>query len=315
MGESMASVKTLPSTNNNLHSQRSLIWAMAISALLHMVAFGMLVGMPNWPSRRASLPAGVITVSMVSVSDLGGPIAAPAAKVAAPAPKPAPKAKAEVSAAPPTPKPLAKPEPKKKPEVSVAVKKTTPAKPVKVKTKVSLKKKTFKPDRARKSAIKNVAKRVDTHRPDTVNSAIANLKAKVARGEGADRKTTSGARTASPGAGADKPGLGGLGGDGGIQAGFMLVYQVNMGQRIQRNWAFSERLAGNAEGLVAEVVVKVARDGRFFDVRFAKRSGNDYLDDSILKAIKKTDRFDPLPGSYRRSTYEAGYRFTSSGIN
>ena len=138
----MEPVRNISPFDANLHSQRSLIWAVVVSVVLHVCVAVMMFGLPDWAPRHNALPAGAINVSLVSVDDLGGPIAAPRAEVSAPppAPEPDPVAAAEVLP-PPEPKSASKPEvappPPKTPKVSVAPKQE----PLPVKEKISLKKK------------------------------------------------------------------------------------------------------------------------------------------------------------------------------
>jgi colicin import membrane protein len=82
--------------------------------------------------------------------------------------------------------------------------------------------------------------------------------------------------------------------------------------RIRQNWAFNERLANAEKGIQARVLIKILQNGQIRDVWFETRSGNRYLDESALKAVKKSNPLPPLPKGY--VTYDVGLQFTPSGL-
>ncbi|NVL90332.1 MAG: TonB C-terminal domain-containing protein, partial [Desulfobacterales bacterium] len=45
-----------------------------------------------------------------------------------------------------------------------------------------------------------------------------------------------------------------------------------------------------------------------------KRSGNSYFDDSVFKAVRKSDPLPPLPEGYLGPFYEVGFRFNLSEL-
>jgi colicin import membrane protein len=85
-----------------------------------------------------------------------------------------------------------------------------------------------------------------------------------------------------------------------------------MTYRIKQNWAFNQRLAGSEKAIEARLLIKILKNGQIRDVWFETRSGNRYLDDSALKAVKKSNPLPQLPKGY--ATYEIGLRFTPSGL-
>jgi colicin import membrane protein len=50
------------------------------------------------------------------------------------------------------------------------------------------------------------------------------------------------------------------------------------------------------------------------DINFEKRSGNHYLDDSAMRAIKKANPLPPLPDVFRDEYLEIGIRFLPSDL-
>ncbi|MBF0202131.1 MAG: cell envelope integrity protein TolA [Desulfamplus sp.] len=90
------------------------------------------------------------------------------------------------------------------------------------------------------------------------------------------------------------------------------LYHSALEFRIRPNWVFNEKLAGQKEELLAIVMVEILHDGEIKDVWFETRSGNAYLDDSALKAIKKSNPLPPPPPGY--SPYIVGFTFTPRGL-
>lgn len=182
--------------------------------------------------------------------------------------------------------------------------------------KVALKKKTFQADKvlesARSSMEKKVDKQVERSQPPTgatLDKAFARLEKAV--------KTQAGSRS---GSGSDlKPDSNfapGVSGNGvrGAKTDYTAIdlYNLELMYRIQQNWAFNPRLAGSEKGIEARVLIKILKNGQIRDVWFETRSGNSYLDNSALKAVKKANPLPPLPKGY--ATYDIGLRFTPSGL-
>jgi colicin import membrane protein len=115
-----------------------------LSALCHVVFFGLLIIVPGLKMERKST-LSVINVSMVTL---------PAVEKI--------------------------PEPIRKPPVETKKKKDMPPKP---KVKTSLKKETLKPSKIVKHAIKKVEKKVEEARPDQVSQALDRLKENVEKTE------------------------------------------------------------------------------------------------------------------------------------
>jgi colicin import membrane protein len=84
--------------------------------------------------------------------------------------------------------------------------------------------------------------------------------------------------------------------------------------QIQKNWAFSQQLAGDNTQLEAILAIKILRNGEIEDIWFDKKSGNTYLDESAYKAIVKSNPLPALPKDYMQSFYEIGLRFGPKGL-
>jgi colicin import membrane protein len=180
----------------------------------------------------------------------------------------------------------------------------TSLKPKKIKH--SLKKKTFKPEKVVKSAINKIKKDVEDSRPAEIQKAIARIKDEVEK-EGPREIDKQG-----PSQGARIPGNAGADSKKALE--LIDIYRIEIAYRIQKNWAFSEQMAGDKTGLEAWVAIKIARNGEIKDIWFDKRSGNDYFDEAAKNAIIKSNPLPPLPNGYLRPYCEAGFHFTPSGL-
>ena len=83
---------------------------------------------------------------------------------------------------------------------------------------------------------------------------------------------------------------------------------------MERNWAFSQQLAGEGQELQVKLVFKVMPDGDITDIRFTENSGNSYLDESAYRAIVKAKPVSPHPTGVRAPYVTVGVRFTPEGM-
>ena len=279
-----------------------------ISFLMHLILIGYMMFVPE-SAPRSRLSAGSINVSLVS---LPGPPAAvpqpasspPAKTVAIPEPEEKPSVKAPVIEKPPPKPPPAAPKPEK--TVSLAPKKDTP------KVKRSLKKKTLNREKMIEHAVSKVQKEVENTRSDSLNQAIEALKKKVAQDETNSAQTARSAGAATGTAGAGVPGAGGSGGRRELE--LIDIYKIEVAFQVERQWAFSEQLAGDGKALQASLVFKVLPSGEVTDIRFTERSGNSYLDESAYKAVVKASPVSPHPEGVRALYVTVALRFTPQGI-
>ncbi|MCF8069965.1 MAG: TonB C-terminal domain-containing protein [Desulfobacterales bacterium] len=291
--------------NQNVHQRVYLLSGMnngsgimlpfTMSLVCHVALFAILIFGPGYSIGKKN-DYSVISVRMVSLP------AAPEAMSSPPAGK----------------KDAEKPELQKAPEpVSAPVKSTATTlkpdnavslAPKSTKSKTSLKKKTYKPDKILESAIKQIEKAVDASEPDPLSKALGDLKDSVAKTE-AEKAAAS--KTAAPAGAGTAMGSG----DGGNRAfDQMDIYKNEILFHIQKNWAFSAQLAGSGEDIEAVLVIRILRDGEIRDVWFEKWSGNNYLDESAKKAVTKSNPLPPLPKSYTGREYTIGLIFGPEGI-
>jgi colicin import membrane protein len=279
-----------------------------ISLAIHLIFIGSVV---FWPASapKSRFSPGAINVSLVSLP--GPPSAAPAA-VSRPPAKPVAVPKKEVKTAPieevvAIAPPKALPE-VKKPQKTVSL---APA-PKKIKSKKSLKKKTQDRQKMIDHALTDVKKKVEKSKTDSVSQALDRLKKKVEQTESTQAQAGS---TGLAAAGAGTGGGGGKAGSGGLRRLEIIdIYKIEVAYQVERNWAFSEQLAGDGQSLQTRLVFKVMPDGEITDIRFTERSGNAYLDESAYRAIVKANPVSPHPTGIRTPYVTVGVRFTPEGI-
>jgi colicin import membrane protein len=237
----------------------------------------------------------------------------------APAAEPAPAAKSEAKTVV-TPKPevkktakapVIKAPPPQPPPVAVKPKKTVSLAPVKRKWKAkkSLKKKTLNRRKMIDQAMSGVQKKVEKSQSDSVNQAIEALKKKVAQTEANTSQTDQSVRAAT---GAGVPGGTGSGGQRALE--LIDIYKIEVAFQVERQWAFSEQLAGDGRALQSRLVFRVLPSGEVTDIRFTERSGNSYLDESAYKAVVKASPVSPHPEGVRALYVTVALRFTPQGI-
>ncbi len=301
---------------------RLLAGMLGLSLACHLV-FGLLVAVLPRLSGPERQPAPFVTVDLVSLPP--APVQAPQpARAAAPkapeplppeaVPEPPPPNLEPVAKAEPVKEPVKAPEPKavKAPEVKTAAAPPKPAEKVGAKAAEAAKKPpepvapTHSVDEgaadaaALKKALAAVEKRVSTEsRPDSVARAISDLRKRTPAGM-PDSQAVSGIEPAPTGPS-----------DATALPKEMVLYGNDLLLHINRHWAFERSLAGrNAGKLVARVVITILRNGTIADPWFEQRSGNAYFDDSVDKAIKKSNPAPPLPASYSGASFQFGLIFT-----
>ena len=324
-------------------SAASIGWYAAASFVIHLLVFVIFTYLPDLTPKREFVPS-VIMVNMVTMSPTGS-VGKPghpgpekpgpkSEKPAAPEPKPAKPEVQEPKQEPPAPKP-AKPEvqeskperpapkpekvsvpepqpqaPKQEPEKSADVISLSSEKP---KIKTSLKKETFKSTQAIKNALNRLEKQVEETRPaDPLASALDRIKSKVEKTEAATAKSPS--KETASGQASGGGGGGGTGGTGAFGIQPIDFYRSLLPDHINNNWVFNEQLFSGRTDLVSVIVIKIMQNGEISDIWFEKKSGNSYFDDSVFKAVKKSNPLPPLPKEYTRPYYDLGLIFTPKGL-
>ena len=272
------------------------MWAamMAVSFACHVAFFVMMHFLPALrPEKKRTLPPAV-SVTMVSLPQAEAPSAAPAKPAETPAPR--------VQPAPPKP---AEPE---KPKM------TAPETPPAPKTKQSLKKQTYRSSKVVDSAISRIEEKVEQEseqRPDPLQDALDRLREQVE----SSQKAASTDQPPKETEASSRTGLMGGSSEGILKELELIdIYRMEIAWRVQKNWAFPDRLAGNGDDLVVELAFTVLPNGEIRDVWFDKRSGNRYLDESAKRAVLKANPVGPFPNGVTKSVVTVGLRFTPEGV-
>ena len=83
--------------------------------------------------------------------------------------------------------------------------------------------------------------------------------------------------------------------------------------KIKKNWTLPASLMpkNNVETVIE---VRIAQSGALEYIGFEKRSGNQYFDESAMRAVKKSVPFPPLAGWVTSRSIEIGIRFHSAEL-
>lgn len=267
---------------------RKVFGMLVVSAVCHLVFFGAMAFMPaSFMSSHRLAPRGAISVDLVSLP-AGEP--APAPPVADT--KPAPVVKQE------TPPPEAVSIPTPKPTPVPVVSKPQPPKVVK-----SLKKKTLKKDKIKKTVVQKPTPPAPKPKQSKVSQAIESMRSKVATQE--KTRATAGAGTTTGGGG---------GGGGTAVLSRIQNYKIEAAIAVSQNWAYSQQLSGANDQLVTQIKFRILPNGDITDIQIVTPSGNRYLDESAVRAIKKTSPVAPHPEGINRPYIEVGVEGTPSGF-
>lgn len=242
-----------------------------LSVAFHIAVFLSVLFFPDSLPARRSFDGMVYEVNLVEMPGGGAPAASKGVPVQ-PVQKPEPVVKkaAPAKRIPEVPKPQEKP-------VVIAKKTLDKPAPPKEQPKVSP--------------------------SDLIDSAISKIESKVKTEEHLDRalaklETKSGENKVESNAAAGGPMGGGL--PGGT---VMQIYKAEVEGLIKSNWHYPVAME-NQRDVEAIVVLMVKSDGTIVRSRFDKRSQNVLFDESVLKAIERSNPLPPFPESYRRSHEE-----------
>jgi colicin import membrane protein len=244
---------------------------LVLSVGFHLAVFSMLLFIPESLPARRSFDGTVYEVSLV---EMPGRRSATSESKGVPA---AQKAETILKKESPAKRIPEAPKPQEKPVV-IAKKTLEKAAPPVEKPKVS-------PSELLDKAMSKIEREVKSEQH--LDSALARLESKA-------EETKS-----APGPPAGE-GPGGVGSPGST---IMQIYRADVESLIKSNWHYPVAMENQKE-LEAVVVLMVKRDGTIMKSRFEKRSDNVLFDESVLKAIERSDPLPPFPESYTRSDEE-----------
>jgi colicin import membrane protein len=159
-------------------------------------------------------------------------------------------------------------------------------------------------------AKKEQAQKLEKQRQAQLKNALARMKDSVASKEN-DAKGTN--FDGNGGMATNRAGAGAGGGGGGIgEATPLTLYQMVIKSAIEQNWVFNDVMAGLDQDLEVRIFIKILKSGDIRDISFETRSGNNYLDESAKKAIKRANPLPELPkGMF---SYELVLGFSPRGL-
>ncbi|MBN2062476.1 MAG: TonB C-terminal domain-containing protein [Deltaproteobacteria bacterium] len=152
-----------------------------------------------------------------------------------------------------------------------------------------------------------MVKKPDLSPGQLIDKAISKIEEKVQAGGSShlDKAISNIEKGTGGSSGSARPG----GGGGGAASGIMTrIYQMEIENRIKSNWSYPVA-AGNRRDLEALVILRVKSDGTIVDSRFKKTSSDSVFDQSVMKAIERSDPLPPFPEGYRRSYDEIEINF------
>ncbi|MBW1988126.1 MAG: TonB family protein [Deltaproteobacteria bacterium] len=257
-------------------------WGLFASVLGHLLVGLLILFSPELNLYRIPEGSEVVAVTLVGAPALPEPEEERAAAEEPPEPAPAPEPASPPLEPEPEAAPVARPRDERPPEPL--------GDPDEAEVKRSLKKKTFNREQAMETAVASVEKKVEQDRSTAIQRALESVRRQM--GEGGPRVGPPGAEDAD------------------AEADYLDEYAQQLKWHVNRNWAFPERLAGTEKELTAVIQVTIERDGRITDVWFERRSGNPYFDDSVQRAVAKSDPAPKLPDQYPRPRFTVGLVFT-----
>ncbi len=266
---------------------RTVYFWIGFSAFCHLLLLAALVLVPEIaPARKLS--GSVVNVSLVSLTSRG---------------QPPPQVRQT------TPKSVKKTAPTAPPSQTVEKVPQQDARPA---PKKSLKHQTYNSTKVVKSAVSELEKKVEETRPSSLDEALNRLKSEVDQADTNPRQPEAPAVETEMQRGSGGTAATGL--PGAETSDRIRIYQAEIAYQIQKNWAFSEQMAGMHDELEAVLAITILPNGGIKDIWFDQRSGNRHLDESAYRAIKKSDPLPPLPVGLFKSEYTVGLKFGPKGI-
>ncbi len=151
-----------------------------------------------------------------------------------------------------------------------------------------IKKPEVSPTKLIDEAISRIEKKVESEKNDNhVEEAISELEKKAKAGD---------------------YGVGAGGGGRSLEGLPMRIYQVDVENRIKSNWSYPVAIHDQKK-LEAIVMLKVSQDGAISKSWFKKRSTDAIFDESVMRAVERSNPLPPFPEGYRKSYEEFEINF------
>ena len=194
---------------------------------------------------------------------------------------------------------------KKKKTVSVLAKRIL-SKPI-----VRERKRDFSASELVDRAISKIEKKVKKDRPDNLEKALSQIERKVR-----NYKTSQSEKSLDKPEGDIKPvSKGGKGGIFGMSSGIgkgIRLYQMKIEDAIKNSWSYPVALINIKRKKPPEaiIIVTVRSDGKILKAWFRKKSNNSLFDDSVMKAVERSDPLPEFPPGYLKSYDEIEINFS-----
>jgi colicin import membrane protein len=90
------------------------------------------------------------------------------------------------------------------------------------------------------------------------------------------------------------------------------LYQLQIETAIKENWSYPSALINAREGKIPEAVIGLflRSDGKILKVEFKKRSWDHLFNESVLKALERSDPLPRFPPGFHKSSEELEIRFS-----
>lgn len=169
-----------------------------------------------------------------------------------------------------------------------------PEKPVTI-AKKTLKTRKKRPKKSKKlassldKALSRIERKVKREEKDPVKQAISRLEARVK--------------------GSEEKGAGAVAAPSGIA---MRMYEMKVREKIKSNWSYPVALDDpkRIKDLEAVLVVRASKDGGIERTWFKRRSTQIIFDESVMRAVERSDPLPPFPEGYARTHEEIEITFT-----
>jgi colicin import membrane protein len=155
------------------------------------------------------------------------------------------------------------------------------------------------------AAIARLQKKVKAEGSEQLDQAISNLEKKNKSEEGHLSGALARLQSKTGGA-SSKESASGTGVIGSLA---MRIYQENVKSYVQNNWTYPTALQ-NKKDLEVILLLKVREDGTILETKVIQKSKDSVFDQSVLKAIERSNPIPPFPEGYEKSYEEFKFRFT-----
>lgn len=91
-------------------------------------------------------------------------------------------------------------------------------------------------------------------------------------------------------------------------------YRYKISYEVEKKWALPSELIDVGEKLETAIVFSVLPDGSIINIWFDKKSGNEYFDESVYRAVQKANPVSPHPQGIDQKSVDVGLRFTPKGL-